>query len=63
MTAMRDHALQVGIARGFEVAAIIAAGAIVIAFAVIRAPERRPVNETLVEESAGETALAVDRSE
>lgn len=63
MTAMRDHALQVGIGRGLEVAAVIAAGAIVIAVAVIRAPERRPVDETIVEEFARETALAVDRSE
>ena len=62
-TALRDHALQVGIGRAFEVAAIVAAGAIVIVVAVIRSPERRPVGETLVEESAGETALAVDRCE
>jgi EmrB/QacA subfamily drug resistance transporter len=39
-TAMRDHALQAGFGRGFEVAAVIAAGAVVIVIAVIRAPQR-----------------------
>jgi EmrB/QacA subfamily drug resistance transporter len=59
VTAMRDHALQVGIARGFEVAAAVAAGALLIAVAVIRSPKpQAAVGLTEVEEITDQTALA-----
>lgn len=43
---MRDHALQVGFARGFEVAAGIAALAIVVVLVAIRPRQAPPLNDS-----------------
>jgi MFS family permease len=45
-TRMRDHALQVGFARGFEVAAGIAALAIVVVLVVIRPRQAPPLDDS-----------------
>ena len=45
-TQVRDHALQVGFGRGFEVAAGIAVLAIVVVFVVIRSPRTSPVADS-----------------